>query len=51
MFAYCGLVGNPHLAAKVIVLLPFQRQPRDREANLDRRDALGWPEHSSGLLA
>ena len=27
-FAYCGLVGNPHLAAKTCFLLPFQRQPR-----------------------
>ena len=27
IFAYCGLVGNPHLTAKFICLLPFQRQP------------------------
>ena len=27
MFASCGLVGNPHLTAKIIFLLPFQRQP------------------------
>ena len=28
-FAYCGLVGNPHLTSKILFcLLPFQRQPR-----------------------
>ena len=26
-FAYCGLVGNPHLTARISILLPFQRQP------------------------
>ena len=29
IFAYCGLVGNPHLTAKIYFLLPFQRQPRN----------------------
>ena len=24
---FCGLVGNPHLTAKISFLLPFQRQP------------------------
>ena len=28
IFAYCGLVGNPHLTANILkFLLPFQRQP------------------------
>ena len=28
MFAYCGVVGNPHLTASILYfLLPFQRQP------------------------
>ena len=31
IFAYCGLVGNPHLTAKQYVLLPFQRQAKNGE--------------------
>ena len=27
IFAYCGLVGNPHLTARFFSLLPFQPQP------------------------
>ena len=28
IFACCGLVGNPHLTAKCLILLAFQRQPK-----------------------
>ena len=28
VFAYCGLVGNPHFTAEIYSLLPFQCQPR-----------------------
>ena len=45
IFAYCGLVGNPHLL-KFKLLLPFQRQPslgvsKKMLAFLCR----GWPRH------
>ena len=37
IFAFCGLVGNPHLTAKQIqFLLPFQRQPRYAELGVKK---------------
>ena len=43
MFAYCGLVGNPHLTAKSSqLLLPFQRQP-SLVHGVSADGADGWP--------
>ena len=54
IFAYCGLVGNPHLTAKIFFLLPFQRQPRcwvpfsvanQKRGHHQRKGAKSSPEH------
>ena len=33
VFAYCGLVGNPHLTAKILDLAPLPTSTKDRGSN------------------
>ena len=51
-FACCGLVGNPHLTSEQnILLLPFQRQPREAHMALEGKGGAGQRRELAGFEA